>query len=96
MWSSKLVNSLKALGHECSIESEFPATEMAQVAIVNLGDPDVGILIKLLKAHEVKVIAHAGHKEKDLLEIGKEHNVDHLATNSELTFKIESILFKLS
>ena len=38
------------------------------------------------------VIAHAGHKEKDLLEMGRQAGSDHVATNGELTFKIELLL----
>ena len=41
------------------------------------------------------MIAHAGHKEKELLELGKDLEVDRLATNSELTYKLPQILEEL-
>lgn len=90
LWSSRLANSLKKLGHEPILAVE--RTDEAAVAIVNLGDPVLMALVPLLRASGVVTIGHAGHKEKQLHELGKEAGCDILATNSELTFKIEALL----
>ena len=98
MWSSKVMQSLKALGHEGLLRTKLPTeSEGASVAIVNLGSEKLQpeALIPALKALGVHVIGHAGHKEKTLLEFGKDAGCDTLATNSELTFKIESLLAKV-
>lgn len=95
-WSSRLVKGARALGHEVSIvlPSAEWATEQFDVAIVNLGDGgyDLGSLVPELRAAGVYVVAHAGHKEKDLMELGRVYGCDKLATNSELTNKFEAVL----
>jgi hypothetical protein len=92
MWSSRLVQSLKALGHEALVTIAIPEDAQAEVAILNLGSPTFKDLVPALKQRGVYTIGHAGHKEKDLLKLGKEAGVDRIATNSELTYKIEAIL----
>jgi hypothetical protein len=98
MWSSRLVQTLKALGHEPILLSSPPTeADGAQAAIVNLGSPKLktAALIPMLKAMGIHVIGHAGHKEKEVLAFGKDAGCDTLATNSELTFKIEALLAKI-
>jgi len=98
MWSSRLLQSLKGLGHEPVLMTSIPDDSMGAVAaIVNLGSASLKPkeLVPALSALGVKVVGHAGHKEKDLLQLGREAGCDRLATNSELTFKIESILTEL-
>ena len=95
MWSSRLIRTLRKLGHEPLLRSKMPdSSEGAEAAIVNLGDPALGptLLVAKLKELGVTVIAHAGHKEKALMELGKEAGVEILASNSELTFKLEQLL----
>ena len=94
MWSSRLVKSLKALGHEPAVLGGTPADVRADSAIINLGDPkfDPRKLVEQLHDRGIKVIAHAGHKEKELLELGREAGADVLATNSQLTYKLEELL----
>ncbi|QYK53105.1 MAG: hypothetical protein KF824_12715 [Fimbriimonadaceae bacterium] len=97
MWSEKLRKTLLALGHEPVVISR-PTKDHpeAPVAIINLGSNswDIAELIKALQARSTWVIGHAGHKEKEKLEYGKEMGCDYLATNSETTFKLEAILAK--
>ena len=98
MWSSKLAQTLRGFGHEpvlLSNAAEIPCG--AQAAIINLGQPtpDPAELSAKLKAAGVPVIAHAGHKEKELMELGRSLNVDVLTTNSELTNKLPDILASL-
>lgn len=98
MWSSRLLQSLKALGHEPILRTSLPeSAEGALAAIVNLGSQKIPAseLIRRLKALGVHVIGHAGHKEKELMEFGKDAGCDTLASNSELTFKIEGLLAKV-
>jgi hypothetical protein len=95
MWSSRLVQTVRKLGHEPLLRTKMPASsEEAVVAIVNLGDTNLEPQALVTKLHElgVKVIAHAGHKEKGLMELGREAGADILASNSQLTFKLEELL----
>jgi hypothetical protein len=64
----------------------------ADVAILNLSSPAFSDLVAALKSAGVYTIGHAGHKEKDLLQLGREAGCDAVATNSELTFKLEKLL----
>ncbi len=92
MWSARLVTSLRALGHEPVVMTTVPVTTEAQAAILNLASPAFKDLVPQLKAKGIHTIGHAGHKEKDLLELGKAAGCDRIATNSELTYKIEALL----
>ena len=91
MWSSRFVNTVRGFGHEAVVVTAVPEGS-ADAAIVNLGDPNVGALVAELTAKGVYTIAHAGHKEKDLLELGREIQVSRLATNSEITNKLPQML----
>ncbi len=95
LWSSRLMKTLTALGYAPQVVTQVPETTDAEMAIVNLGSPTLGACVKELNARGIHVIGHAGHKEKDLLALGKEVGCDTLATNSELTFKIEALLARL-
>ena len=93
MWSARLVKSLQALGHTAQVLPASPENlPEAQAAIVNLGSPEAANLVPTLKAQGIYVIAHAGHKEKELRQLGKDLAVDRLASNSELTFKLAQLL----
>ncbi len=98
MWSARLIQSLKALGHEptlvTKVEEEWGNPE---AAIVNLGSSTLQATVLVPQLHEIgaKVIGHAGHKEKDLLTLGAEAGCDTVATNSELTFKLQALLENL-
>lgn len=97
MWSEKLRKTLLALGHEPVVVSR-PTKDHpeAPVAIVNLGSNTWPIeqLVDDLQSRSVWVIGHAGHKEKEKLQFGLEIGCNYLATNSETTFKLETILAK--
>ena len=95
MWSARLVQSLKALGHEPLVRTALPdSSEGAAVAIVNLGSPKLKPeeLVPRLTAMGIHVIGHAGHKEKELHALGREVGCNTLATNSELTFKLPALI----
>lgn len=95
MWGLRLAKSATAFGHEATVLSKIPAEiPNAELAIVNLGSTTMPAseLVPKLKAASLKVLAHAGHKEKELLALGKDLACDRLATNSEITNKLEQIL----
>lgn len=94
IWSARLVQSLKALGHEAVVTTQVP-DGTADAAVVNLGSQQLSDLVPQLRSRGVYTIGHAGHKEKELLQLGREAGCDAIATNSELTFKIESLLEKV-
>jgi DNA-binding response OmpR family regulator len=93
MWSARLAKTLAALGHE-PVVLPRPEAQAGDAAIVNLGAPSFrpAELVPELRAAGVHVIGHAGHKEKELHELGREIGCDTLATNRELTFQIERLL----
>lgn len=95
MWGPRLVKSAQAFGHEPVLLSKIPnQIPSGDVAIINLGSiamPAVE-LIPNLKGQGIKILAHAGHKEKELHALGKDLGCDRLATNSEITNKLEQIL----
>lgn len=94
-WSARLMKSLTALGHK-PILAASPVEEMpaAEVAIINLGaaEFDPPALVPRLRSEGSYVIGHAGHKERDLRAMGKAAGCDRIASNSEMTFKLESLL----
>jgi hypothetical protein len=89
LWLPRVTKSVKALGHE-------PATEGYEVVILNLGETgdQSAALTKQYQQVGCVVIAHAGHKETELRELGQAAGCDILATNSELTWKLEKLLEK--
>lgn len=97
MWSVRLQKAAVAHGHEVAVTPEPIAGEF-DVAIVNLGEPGVDWPARVgeLRARGIKVVGHAGHKETALHQVGKEAGCDYLATNSELTHKLESVLAKMA
>lgn len=98
MWSSRLVQSLRGLGHEAILRTKPEVTEgEADAAIVNLGSATLTPqqLIPLLRTARIHTIGHAGHKEKDILQLGKETGCETLVSNSELTFKLGDILKRI-
>jgi len=99
MWGPRLVQSVRALGHEPIAISQWtddiPETEFA---LINLGSTvfPPARLMEILRTRPTKVIAHAGHKEKQLHEVGRDLGCDYLATNSEMTFKLPEIFRKVT
>ncbi len=95
MWSVKLSKTIKGLGHECQVLSAIPPElPAAAAAIVNLGSETMGVdsLLPRLRSAGIWVVGHAGHKEKGLLQAGREAGCDLVVTNSVLTFKLDQVL----
>jgi hypothetical protein len=91
IWSSRFVNTAKGSGHEAVVTTAIPKG-IADAAIVNLSDPNVATIVATLNERGIYTIAHAGHKEKELIELGKQIKVDRVATNSEITNKLPQML----
>ena len=97
MWSAKLSSGIKLLGFEVMVLEKLPESlPESDVAIINLGSAKMPpeTVIPLLKDRGIKIIAHAGHKEKPVLDLGNEYGADLVVTNSELTHKLGDILAK--
>jgi hypothetical protein len=98
MWSPRLAKSVAATGNEPTVVSAAPESLPPgyDVAIVNLGElgESAGSVTRDFQAMGTIVVAHAGHKEKDLHALGREAGCDILATNGELTWKLDKILEK--
>ena len=93
MWSARLAQTLGSLGHTATVIGVIPEDlPAAQAAIVNLGSVGASELVGRLNAAGIYTIGHAGHKEKELQALGKAAGCDRLASNSELTYKLEGLL----
>lgn len=92
MWSSRLKRSIAGFGHTALVSPDVPSeADGAQIAIVNLGTTSIDA-VKKLQAMGIYVIGHAGHKETEKLEFGREAGCNRLVSNSQLTYKIEELL----
>ena len=95
MWAPRLAKSIRAFGDEPHVISKLPEEiPEGDLAIVNLGSQSMpaATIVPLAKAAGIPVLAHAGHKEKELLALGDALGCDRLATNGEITHKLEAIL----
>jgi hypothetical protein len=97
LWGPRLLKTVTAFGHEGEL-ALAPEPMDADVAIVNLSSPSfpVSELVPKLLQAGLKVVAHAGHKERELHELGRDLGCHVLATNSEITNKLPQILEKLA
>lgn len=94
-WSTRLLQTLRKLGHEPELIA--PSQEgpfEAEAALVNLSTKDYPLesLVPELKAAGIRVVGHAGHKEHALRARGKAIGCDRIASNSELTFRLDALL----
>lgn len=95
IWSSKLSVVLKGLAIPFRVESRLP-NDLSNyaVAIVSLGSRLVNpkIVIPALLNAKIPVIAHAGHKESELLQLGKDLHATQVVTNGSLARSLPTIL----
>lgn len=94
MWSQRLARAAAHLGWEASITADKGPFNPADVAIVNLGaiGEESGRIVSELHGLGAAVIGHAGHKEKELHQLGESAGCDLLVTNRELTVKLAELL----
>lgn len=90
IWSVRLTKGIEAFGHESIVTNN--AKQDADLAIVNLSETRSAWIVPDLQERGVPILAHAGHKEKELLELGRQLKVTRLVTNSELTHKFDKLL----
>ena len=98
LWSSRLKSGVEGTGNTAVVIDRMPLEPIsADIAIVNLASRAMPAetLIPLLKTQNIKVVAHAGHKEKPLLLVGQDSGADLVVTNGELTNKLAEILGRL-
>ncbi len=98
LWSSRLKSGVTGLGHEAVLADRLPEGEITgDIAIVNLGSQAMppAVLVPYLRVRGFKVLAHAGHKEQSLLELGRDSGADLVVTNGELTHKLGDVLTRL-
>ncbi|HZH98091.1 MAG TPA: hypothetical protein VEX38_03895, partial [Fimbriimonadaceae bacterium] len=81
IWSTRLTNTLRSLGHSSQVLRSTPESTDAQVAIVNLASArsKPAELVAELKALGLFVIGHAGHKEQEHLQLGSDAGCDLVA-----------------
>lgn len=91
LWSTKVARMLSAFGIEAEVRSAVPSQTDAMIAIINLGER-TPVEIESLKEKGMKILAHAGHKEKELLDLGRAAGCDRIVTNSEIAHKLPQIL----
>lgn len=92
LWSVRLANALRTLGHEATV-LETPGDVPGNLAIVNLSEGDrIESLVASLRARGIPILAHAGHREKELMALGKALGVDRLATNGQMANDLAGIL----
>lgn len=95
LWGPRLRQTVAGLGHEPILLGRIPEElPPADVAVVNLGakafDPES--LVPRLKAEGLVVLAHAGHVETDLIEMGRRAGCDQILSNGQITFHLERAL----
>jgi hypothetical protein len=90
-WSARVCQTVRGLGHEAEVFGTLPEGA-PDVAILNLSDPGIEETAHVLRARGVRTIGHAGHRETELLELGRRAGVDVVATNREITTSLERLL----
>jgi hypothetical protein len=95
LWSVRLKNAFEGLGLEAKVHGRAvlpePGTEFA---LLNLGDVDVVTeeFVDQLLSQGIVTIAHAGHKETELISRGKAVGCQLLVTNGALANNPSKIL----
>jgi hypothetical protein len=99
LWGPRLLLTCRAHGHDAELaRTDTPLSSDWQVAIVNLSSTvfPPAEWVPRLRAAGIVVVAHAGHKERELLEAARGLECEYVATNSEITNKLPQILQKFS
>lgn len=97
MWTARLRLSIEAAGHTPLIVSTSGEIPPADIAVVNLGSTrfPADQLVPQLKSAGCKIIAHAGHKEKPLIQTGNDLGCDLVVSNSTLTNHLVKVIAQL-
>jgi hypothetical protein len=95
IWSARLSSSATSCGAQAITARAVPDdVSPSDVAIVNLSMSANSLheLLLALQSKGVYVIAHAGHKEADLLAKGRGVGCDKVVSNKTLTFRLDELL----
>ena len=92
MWSVRLRNAAVALGHEATVCASASPPGDADCAILNLGFRGMEMAAGHCREAGVPILAHAGHKETELLDCGKRLGCDLIVTNGGLVPHLKSHL----
>lgn len=95
LWAIRLQNGIRSLGNQTTaFTTPLPIDENYDLAIINLSLPEFlePTWLASLRENCKVLVAHAGHKEKELMEIGKSVGMDHLVTNGYLAKKLDAVL----
>lgn len=99
LWSERLRRGLHASGH-VPIVIRTPVREVppGDLAIVNLGsDPEeLARIVAQCRERGIRIVAHAGHKEGEVLERGRALGCDLVVSNSTLTHRLRETLERLA
>ncbi len=95
LWSSRISQTLKASDIPFQLASKVPdSAEGIAVAIVPLSckllSPEA--CIPALLHLGIPVIAHAGHRDAELLQLGRDLNATQVVTNGSLARSLPTIL----
>jgi hypothetical protein len=99
MWSVRLQKRMQSLGYDAQVidrwTDEIPYTD---IAVINMRSREFPLekTVDLLKEKKVFILGHVGHKESDLILLGKNLNIDKIVTNSMMIHKLEEILKEIS
>ena len=95
LWSARLTRALAALGHQAAASPRLPADLTGiQTAILNLNTPEPRLSEEAaaLQAAGIFLIAHAGHKERDLLQKGRSLGIDLVVTHSTIAHHLGRVM----
>ncbi|MCL6624211.1 MAG: hypothetical protein K6T17_06285 [Fimbriimonadales bacterium] len=97
LWTVRLRKALTAEGHTVLSPSSLDALPNADVAIINLYDyhQELKPLVAKLKTQNTFVLAHAGHKDKDLWEQATRAGCHRVISNGEIAARLPVILKEL-
>lgn len=92
-WEAKARTAVSAVGWQCVAASEGQLRDVKAV-VVGLYGPEEALrrVVAEAKRHGVPVIGHAGHREKALLNLGRELGCDRVLTNGEFAHRLKSHL----
>jgi hypothetical protein len=94
LWSTRVANALKIAGHSYQLADALPPVTNADLAIVNLSlsKSDPFVCIESLVRLGMPILAHAGHKEKELWQKARASGCEKVVSNSELVNKLGQLL----
>lgn len=95
MWSARLARSVAALGYEAVMLEDGvrlpPGFDVAILDLSRLPEPAAEYIDDLHRSGVV-TIGHAGHKEHELMDLGRKSGCRILATNREMTTRLGALI----